>query len=85
MQPNGQGTAIVRAAGGATTPPAAPKGDKELRNDVLSELDWDPFVLGTTVEVSVQGGVVTVHGTANSLANRDASAASRACATWWTG
>ena len=77
MHPNGQGTAIVRAAGGTTTPPAAAapatqKSDKDLRNDVLSELDWDPFVLDAPVEVAVEGGVVTVHGTANSLANRDA-------------
>jgi len=50
----------------------AVKPDERVLADVRSELEWDPFVLDAEVEVEVHGGIVTLRGTANSLANRDA-------------
>jgi len=50
----------------------AVKPDERVLADVRSELEWDPFVLDAEVDVEVHGGIVTLRGTANSLANRDA-------------
>ena len=38
------------------------KTDKQLRSDVLAELDWDPSVTSTHIGVEVAGGVVTLTG-----------------------
>jgi osmotically-inducible protein OsmY len=42
----------------------------DLRRDVTAELDWDPRVDSTAIEVSAAGGVVTLRGTAASLRHK---------------
>ena len=46
------------------------KSDPELREDVHRELQWDPRVEETTIGVAADNGVVTLTGTATSLARR---------------
>jgi osmotically-inducible protein OsmY len=36
--------------------------DKQLRNDVCAELDWDPRIAADGIGVGVEGGVVTLSG-----------------------
>jgi len=42
----------------------------DLRRDVTAELDWDPQVDSTAIEVSASGGVVTLRGTVASLRHK---------------
>jgi len=49
------------------------KSDQELRQAVLSELDWDSRISGAAVDVEVTGGVVTLVGTVNSWAKKVAA------------
>jgi osmotically-inducible protein OsmY len=42
----------------------------DLRRDVTAELDWDPRVDSTAIEVSAADGVVTLRGTAASLRHK---------------
>ena len=51
-----------------STVQAAVKTDTRVRSDVLSEIAWDPFVKDVPVNVSVQQGVVTLTGQAQSMA-----------------
>lgn len=39
------------------------KTDSDIRRDVTNELNWDPSVTSTDVEVSARDGVVTLSGT----------------------
>lgn len=36
--------------------------DREIRGELLAELDWDPELSGRDIAVSVRGGVVTLAG-----------------------
>jgi len=47
--------------------------DKDLQQDVLDELDWDPEVAVTDVGVEVDDGVVTLTGTVDSYAKKAAA------------
>lgn len=49
------------------------KTDREIQQDVLSELDWDSRVDETEVGVEVDAGVVTLTGTVDSLAKKIAA------------
>jgi osmotically-inducible protein OsmY len=44
----------------------------ELRRQVSAELSWDPQVDSETIEVSVDGGTVTLRGTVGSLRQKRA-------------
>ncbi|MEJ8850673.1 BON domain-containing protein [Variovorax rhizosphaerae] len=46
------------------------KSDVQMRNDVLSELAWDPAVTATDVGVIVKDGVVTLTGHPSSHAEK---------------
>jgi osmotically-inducible protein OsmY len=46
--------------------------DDELRRQVAAELSWDPQVDGEAIEVSADGGVITLHGTVASLRHKQA-------------
>ncbi|MEJ8826706.1 BON domain-containing protein [Variovorax humicola] len=46
------------------------KSDVQLRNDVLSELAWDPAITATDVGVIVKDGVVTLTGHPSSHAEK---------------
>lgn len=46
--------------------------DDELRRQVAAELSWDPQLDGVVIEVSADGGVVTLHGTVASLRQKRA-------------
>jgi osmotically-inducible protein OsmY len=50
------------------------KTDREIQQDVLSELDWDSRIDETDVGVEVDAGVVTLTGTVDSLAKKIAAA-----------
>jgi osmotically-inducible protein OsmY len=52
---------------------AAMKTDSDLKNDVLTELSWDPQVPEARVGVSVNGGVVTLTGHLDSYAEKYAT------------
>lgn len=47
--------------------------DREIKQDVLDELDWDPEVEVTDVGVEVDDGVVTLTGTVDSYAKKYAA------------
>lgn len=49
------------------------KTDLDLKNDVLTELSWDPLVPETMVGVSVSEGVVTLTGHLDSYAEKIAT------------
>lgn len=49
------------------------KTDREIQQDVLSELDWDSRVDETEVGVEVDAGVVTLTGIVDSLAKKIAA------------
>jgi len=52
--------------------------DKQLQQDILQELDWEPEVRATDVGVSVHEGVVTLSGFVDSFAEKfDAEAATK--------
>jgi len=38
------------------------KSEAQLKQDVVNELKWEPSVTDTDIGVSVQGGIVTLHG-----------------------
>ena len=44
------------------------KTDKDLRNDVIAELDWDPSFDSRNIGIAVKGGVVTLSGHVESYA-----------------
>jgi osmotically-inducible protein OsmY len=46
------------------------KSDVRIRADVISEIEWDPYIRDVPVKVSAESGVVTVTGQAPSLASR---------------
>lgn len=46
--------------------------DEELQNDVLQQLQWEPGVNSAEIGVTVKSGVVTLSGTVNSLAKKEA-------------
>lgn len=46
------------------------KSDVRIRADVISEIEWDPYIRDIPVKVSAESGVVTVTGQAPSLAAR---------------
>ncbi len=48
--------------------------DDELRRQVSAELSWDPQVDSEAIEVSVDGGTVTLRGTVGSLRQKRAGA-----------
>ena len=49
------------------------KTDSELKNDVLSELQWDPLVPETKIGVTVNEGVVTLTGHVDTYAEKVAA------------
>lgn len=49
------------------------KTDSDLKNDVLSELSWDPLVPQTRVGVTVNDGVVTLSGHLDTYAEKVAA------------
>ena len=46
------------------------KSDARIRADIMSEIEWDPFIRDVPCKVTVDGGAVTVTGQAPSLAAR---------------
>jgi osmotically-inducible protein OsmY len=46
------------------------KTDKELQQDVLDELRWEPGVKATDIGATVKDGVVTLEGTVDSFAEK---------------
>jgi osmotically-inducible protein OsmY len=44
------------------------KSDRELQQDVLAELKWDPKITAANIGVEVIRGVVTLSGHVDSLA-----------------
>lgn len=47
--------------------------DSQLQRDVLEALEWDPRVSPATIDVSVKDGIVTLHGSVRSYAERVAA------------
>ena len=46
------------------------KSDCELRRDVLDELEWEPRLKATEIGVTAKGGIVTLSGTVDHIAER---------------
>jgi osmotically-inducible protein OsmY len=46
------------------------KSDARIRADIMSEIEWDPFIRDVPCKVAVENGAVTVTGQAPSLAAR---------------
>ena len=46
------------------------ENDRELQQDVLDELTWEPGVKATDIGVTVKDGVVTLEGTVDSFAEK---------------
>lgn len=46
------------------------KTDTDLKNDVLSELNYDPCIFATDISVLVKDGIVTIHGYAASYGDK---------------
>ena len=46
------------------------KSDARIRADIMSEIEWDPFIRDVPCKVTVENGAVTVTGQAPSLAAR---------------
>src|SRR5438270_10663265 len=57
-------------AAAAVTPT---RDDESIRNDVLSELEWDPKVDSNGIGVAVKDGVVTLTGYVSSYWEKDAA------------
>lgn len=49
------------------------RSDQQIRDDVLSELKWDPSVRDDEIAVAVKDGVVTLGGTVDSYATRSSA------------
>jgi osmotically-inducible protein OsmY len=49
------------------------KGDQEIQDHVQQELRWDSRVDAADIGVAVEGGIVTLNGTVNSFAERQAA------------
>jgi osmotically-inducible protein OsmY len=47
--------------------------DTDIRQDVLDELDWDPYLIGSEIAVTVKDGIVTLSGWTDSYLNRQAA------------
>jgi osmotically-inducible protein OsmY len=48
----------------------AMKTDRELQRDVAAELEWDPSVDASRIDVEVHAGIVTLTGLVNSYAQK---------------
>lgn len=46
------------------------KTDRELQRDVTAELNWDPSVEASRIDVEVRAGIVTLSGLVNSYAQK---------------
>lgn len=46
------------------------KADRELQRDVTAELNWDPSVDASRIDVEVRAGIVTLAGLVNSYAQK---------------
>lgn len=57
------------------------KSDRELQRDVTAELNWDPSVDASRIDVEVDAGIVTLAGLVNSYAQK----CSAQTATWRVG
>jgi osmotically-inducible protein OsmY len=57
---------------GDTLPDGGEKSDWEIKEDIQSELSWDPFVDSDEVTVTVSDGVVTLTGTVYNWTERAA-------------
>ena len=55
-----------RLAGAASSADAMLKSDRELHEDVQSELFWSPFVDEDDIQIDVDDGTVTLSGTVGS-------------------
>ena len=49
------------------------KTDKQLKNDVMDELEWSPAVTSSDIQVTAQDGVVTLRGTVPHYAEKAAA------------
>jgi osmotically-inducible protein OsmY len=49
------------------------KSDLEIRDDVLDQLNWEPFVSASEIGVSVKKGIVTLSGLVDSYAKKIAA------------
>ena len=49
------------------------KSDTQIRKDVENELQWDTRLLTTSIGVAVTNGIVTLNGTVDSWAKREAA------------
>lgn len=49
------------------------KTDRQLQEDVLAELDWDPAVEASHIGVEVEAGIVTLSGRVHSFAEKDSA------------
>ena len=47
--------------------------DRQLQQNVLSELDWDPSIDGTDIGVTVDNGIVTLRGDVKTFAEKAAA------------
>ena len=47
--------------------------DRELQEDVLSALEWEPGVDAATIGVSIQKGIAALHGTARTFFEKSAA------------
>lgn len=51
----------------------AGKADKEIQNDVMAELTWEPALSPTEIGVGVKDGIVTLSGTVKTYAEKMAA------------
>lgn len=49
------------------------KSDGEIQQDVLNQLNWNPFVRASDIDVTVKNGVVTLSGSVDSYAKKMAA------------
>lgn len=52
---------------------ALTRSDSEIKNDILTELKWDPEISDTDVGIEVDDGIVTLTGTVDSFAKKAAA------------
>src|ERR1700694_3272142 len=57
----------------ATMSQAPARTDQAIREDVLSELKWDPKITSSDIAVAVKDGVVTLSGYVSSYWEKDAA------------
>ncbi len=69
---------VVNRLAVVTDRPAAPREDWQLRQDIVSELAWSPFVDADDIHVAVEDGVAVLTGVVDDLrARRTATANAR--------